>query len=290
MPQTINTNIMSLDAQRNLDSSQNALATSMQRLSSGLRINSAADDAAGLAIAQRMQAQVNGMNVAVRNANDGISLAQTAEGALSQIDSSLQRMRELAVQAANATNSSSDKDSLDQEFGQLASEIQRVLGGTSFNGKFILGQDAGDQTFQIGPNTSSNDTITLSTNNLTTDPTLTTVAGSDNTGSGRAVIDHTTSTNQIDSVINNIDAALDDVNSQRATLGASQNRFNAVISDLQVGSENQSAAMSRIMDADYAAETAAMSRAQILQQAGTAMVAQANQMPKQVLTLLQNGG
>jgi len=289
MPQTINTNIMSLDAQRNLNTSQKALATSMQRLSSGLRINSAADDAAGLAIAQRMETQVRGMNVAIRNANDGISLSQTAEGALGQIDQSLQRMRELSVQAANATNSSADRDSLDQEFGQLASEIQRVLGGTTFNGKFILGQDAGSQTFQIGANTSSNDTIDVATNNLTTDSTITTVAGTDNSGSGRAVIDHTASVSDIDNVINNIDAALNDVNSQRATLGASQNRFNAVISDLQVSVENQSAAESRIMDADYAAETAAMSRAQILQQAGTAMVAQANQMPQQVLTLLKGG-
>ena len=289
MPQTINTNIMSLNAQRNLDASQNALATSMQRLSSGLRVNSAKDDAAGLAIAQRMETQVRGMNVAIRNANDGISLAQTAEGALGQIDESLQRMRELAVQARNATNSDADKDSLDQEFGQLASEIQRVLGGTTFNGKYILGQDSGTQTFQIGANTSSNDTIDVATSDLTTDAAITTVAGTDNTGAGRGVIDHTADNNAIGDVINNIDNALNEVNSQRATLGASQNRFDAVISDLQVSVENQSAAQSRIMDADYAAETAAMSRAQILQQAGTAMVAQANQMPQQVLTLLQHG-
>src|SRR6185295_18869981 len=148
MPMTINTNIASIDAQRNLSKSQSSLSTSMQRLSSGLRINSAKDDAAGLAIAERMNAQVKGMNVAVRNANDGISLSQTAEGALSQVSDSLQRMRELAVQARNSTNSSSDKDSLNKEFTQLQAEIGRVLGGTSFNGKHMLGSDATALTFQ----------------------------------------------------------------------------------------------------------------------------------------------
>ena len=287
MPQTINTNIISMNAQRNLDASQNSLATAMQRLSSGLRVNSAKDDAAGLAIASRMETQVRGMNVAIRNANDGISLAQTADGALSQLTESLQRMRELAVQARNATNSDADKDSLDQEFGQLAQEIQRVLGGTTFNGKAILADSSGTQTFQIGPNTTSNDSIDITTNDLTQDATITTVAGTDNTGSGRSVIDHTASPSDIANVMANIDAAINTVNSQRATLGASQNRFDAVISDLQVAVENQSAAQSRIMDADFASETAALSRAQILQQAGTAMVAQANTMPQQVLTLLK---
>ncbi|MBV8125769.1 MAG: flagellin FliC [Paucibacter sp.] len=283
----INTNLLSLDAQRNTAQTQNQLATAMQRLSSGLRINSAADDAAGLAISQRMQAQVNGMNVAIRNSNDGISLAQTAEGALGQVGNSLQRMRELAVQAANATNTDADKDSLDQEFGQLADEIQRVLGGTTFNGKAIIGADAGNQTFQVGANTTTNDTITVSTTNLTTDNTITAVAGTDNTGSGRAVIDHTATASGIQTVINNIDTALNTVNSTRATMGATQNRFDAVISNLQVSVENQSAAESRITDADFAAETANLSRAQILQQAGTAMIAQANQQPQQVLTLLR---
>ncbi|MBV8470552.1 MAG: flagellin FliC [Burkholderiaceae bacterium] len=283
----INTNLLSLDAQRNTAQTQNQLATAMQRLSSGLRINSAADDAAGLAISQRMQAQVNGMNVAIRNSNDGISLAQTAEGALGQVGNSLQRMRELAVQAANATNTDADKDSLDQEFGQLADEIQRVLGGTTFNGKAIIGADAGDQTFQVGANTTTNDTITVTTTNLTTDNTITAVAGTDNTGSGRAVIDHTATASGIQTVINNIDTALNTVNSTRATMGATQNRFDAVISNLQVSVENQSAAESRITDADFAAETANLSRAQILQQAGTAMIAQANQQPQQVLTLLR---
>src|SRR5690349_16902486 len=168
MASTINTNVASLNAQRNLASSQSSLMTSMQRLSSGLRVNSAKDDAAGLAIAERMNAQVRGMNVAIRNANDGISLAQTAEGALSKVGDALQRMRELAIQARNATNSSSDKDSLNKEFMELQSEIGRVLGGTTFNGKHILGSDATTLTFQIGANTTTDDVINITTENLTT--------------------------------------------------------------------------------------------------------------------------
>jgi flagellin len=282
MPLTINTNIASLNAQRNLNSSQGSLATSMQRLSSGLRVNSAKDDAAGLAIAERMNAQVRGMNVAVRNANDGISMSQTAEGALAQVSNSLQRMRELAVQARNSTNSSSDKDSLNKEFAQLQAEISRVLGGTTFNGKHVLGADATSLTFQIGANTSVDDTITISTSNMTLDPTITAV-----TNSSTAVIDASATTGAIGTVIDNIDSALDNINDTRATFGATMSRFDAIITNLQVGVENQSAARSRIMDADFAAETANMSRAQVLQQAGTAMVAQANQLPNQVLKLLQ---
>ncbi len=288
MPQTINTNIASLNAQRNLNTSQASLATSMQRLSSGLRVNSAKDDAAGLAIAERMNAQVRGMNVAIRNANDGISLAQTAEGALGKVGDSLQRMRELALQARNASNSRSDKDSLDKEFGELAKEIQRVLGGTTFNGKNILATSgAGSQTFQVGANTTADDSIDISTTDLTTSTLITTLAGTDSTGVGRAVIDSTADAATLKTVIDDIDQALDLVNAERATLGASQSRFEAVIANLQIAAENQSAARSRIMDADFAAETANLSRAQILQQAGTAMVAQANQVPQQVLRLLQ---
>ncbi|HEY9063726.1 MAG TPA: flagellin domain-containing protein [Burkholderiaceae bacterium] len=278
MPMTINTNLISLNAQRNLNGSQSSLATSMQRLSSGLRVNSAKDDAAGLAIAERMNAQVRGMNVAIRNANDGISLAQTADGALSSIGDSLQRMRELAVQARNATNSDSDKDSLNLEFQQLSSEIGRVLAGTTFNGKYILGADAGTLTFQVGANVTTNDSIDITTTNLTTDAKITTVTS--------ASIGSTANTAAIATVIQDIDTALDDINSQRAIYGASQNRFSAVITNLQTSVENQSASRSRIMDADFAQETANMSRAQILQQAGTAMVAQANQLPQMVLKLL----
>jgi flagellin len=274
--------IASLNAQRNLNASQGSLATSMQRLSSGLRVNSAKDDAAGLAIAERMNAQVRGMNVAVRNANDGISMSQTAEGALAQVSNSLQRMRELAVQARNASNSSSDKDSLNKEFSQLQAEISRVLGGTTFNGKHILGADATSLTFQIGANTTADDAITIATTNMTIDPTITAV-----TNSATALIDASASFGAIGTVIDNIDSALDNINDTRATFGATQSRFDAIITNLQVGVENQSAARSRIMDADFAAETANMSRAQVLQQAGTAMVAQANQLPNQVLKLLQ---
>jgi flagellin len=281
MPLTINTNIASLDAQRNLNMSQGSLATSMQRLSSGLRVNSAKDDAAGLAIAERMNAQVRGMNVAVRNANDGISMAQTAEGALSQVGDALQRMRELAVQARNSTNSSSDKDSLNKEFTQLQAEISRVLGGTTFNGKHILGADATALTFQIGANTTSDDTITVSTVNMTQQSAVTTVT------STSAAIDANATDGAIGTVIDNIDAALDSVNDTRATFGATQSRFDSIISNLQTGVENQSAARARIMDADFASETANMSRAQVLQQAGTAMIAQANQLPSQVLSLLK---
>ena len=281
MPMTINTNIASLNAQRNLSMSQESLATSMQRLSSGLRVNSAKDDAAGLAIAERMNAQVRGMNVAVRNANDGISMSQTAEGALSQVGNALQRMRELAVQARNATNSSSDKDSLNKEFLQLQSEIGRVLGGTTFNGKHILGADATALTFQIGANTGADDTITVSTSDMTQTSQITAVTGT------MASIGAAASVGAIGTVIDNIDTALNTINDTRATFGATQSRFDSIITNLQQSVENQSAARSRIMDADFASETASMSRAQILQQAGTAMVAQANQLPQQVLKLLQ---
>jgi flagellin len=280
MASTINTNVASLNAQRNLSGSAASLATSMQRLSSGLRVNSAKDDAAGLAIAERMNSQVKGMNVAIRNSNDGISLSQTAEGALSKVSDSLQRMRELAVQARNATNTESDKDSLNQEFSQLQSEVTRVIGGTKFNGKAILGADATSLFFQVGANTASEDSITVGTSNLNSDTTITAITSSSaSIGSG-------VSTDNIGSVIDNLDVALNTVNSQRATFGATQSRFEAVIGNLQTGVENQSAARGRIMDADFATETANLSRAQILQKAGTAMVAQANQMPQGVLALL----
>jgi len=281
MSSVINTNIASFNAQRNLGQSQMSLSTSMQRLSSGLRINSAKDDAAGLAIAERMNAQVRGMNVAVRNANDGISLAQTAEGALSKVGDNLQRMRELAVQARNATNSTSDKNSLDKEFQQLQDEITRVLGGTSFNGMHMLGAGATTMTFQIGANTTNDDKIDVTTTNLTTATQITAVTG--NTAS----IGSSATSGAIATVITSLDGAIDAVNDQRATFGATQSRFEAIIANLQQSAEAQSAARSRIMDADYAQETANMSRSQILQQAGTAMVAQANQLPQQVLTLLR---
>ena len=280
MPAIINTNIGSLNAQRNLAASQASLATSMQRLSSGLRINSAKDDAAGLAIAERMNAQVRGMNVGIRNANDGVSMVQTAEGALSKVGDSLQRMRELAVQARNATNTSSDRDSLNKEFAQLQKEITRVLGGTSFNGKHMLGADATAMTFQVGANVTADDIIEITTTDMTSDADITAVT----TG---ATIDGDATVSDIGDVISDIDTAINTVNDQRAEFGAAQSRLEAVISNLQQSVENQAAARSRIMDADFAVETANMSRAQILQQAGTAMIAQANQAPQQVLRLIQ---
>ncbi|MBB4843565.1 flagellin [Paucibacter oligotrophus] len=278
MPAIINTNQLSLNAQRNTSTSQGSLAVSMQRLSSGLRINSAKDDAAGLAISDRMSSQVRGMNVAVRNANDGISMAQTADGALSKVTDALQRMRELGVQARNATNTTTDLDSIGKEFAQLGSEITRVLGGTTFNGKAILAT-AGTNTFQIGANTTANDSVDVTTTDLTADATITTVTG--------ASISNADTAATLKTVIDNIDTAITTVSGQRATFGAVQNRFDAITSNLQISVENQSAARSRITDADYATETANLSRAQILQQAGNAMIAQANQMPQQVLSLLR---
>ena len=276
MPQIVNTNIVSLNAQRNLNTSQSSLATSMQRLSSGLRVNSAKDDAAGLAIAERMSTQVRGMTVAIRNSNDAISLAQTAEGAIGKVGDMLQRMRELAVQSANATNGTSDRVSLDQEFQALADEIDRTLTTTKFNGLSILAANAGSQAFQVGANAS--EVITVATTRLDTNTTVGSVTGSASAISTAA---------SASAALTNIDAALDLVNSERATYGATQSRFESVISTLQIAVENQSAARSRIMDADFAAETANLSRAQILQQAGSAMVAQANQLPNQVLALLR---
>ena len=279
MAMSVNTNLFSIAAQRNLSKTQSSLSMSMQRLSSGLRINSAADDAAGLGISQRMDAQVRGMHVAIRNANDGISLSQTADGALASVSDSLQRMRELAVQARNSTNTGSDKDSLNLEFKQLSAEIGRVLGGTTFNGKAMLGSNAGTLTFQVGANVGSFDSISIVSVNLTSATTVTSVTG--------ASIGSTATAGSLQTVVQDIDKAIDYINGQRATFGASENRFAAVVSNLQTSAENQAAASSRITDADFAQETANLSRAQILQQAGTAMVAQANQLPQSVLKLLQ---
>ena len=267
MPQTINTNVASLNAQRNLSTSQSSLGTSMQRLSSGLRVNSAKDDAAGLAIADRMNAQIRGINVAIRNANDGISLAQTAEGALATVTDVLQRMRELAVQALNGSNGTSDRANLDTEYQQLSAEITRIATQTKFNGTAIVGSGAGAQVFQVGAN--NGDTMTITTAQVTT------VSG-----------DVLTMANA-STAMAAIDTALDTITTNRAVYGAAMSRFQFAISNLQITGENQSAARGRIMDADFAAETANLSRAQILQQAGTAMVAQANQLPQQVLQLLR---
>ena len=265
---TINTNLASLNAQRNLAGSANSLATSMNRLSSGLRVNSAKDDAAGLAIAERMSAQTRGMNVAIRNANDAISLAATAEGALGSISNNLQRMRELTVQAANGTNATSDLTALAADFTLLSNENTRVAAATKFNGSAVL---TGTKfTFQIGANdVSANDQIDVQGTAI----------------SFTGVVFTTSASAQ--AVLTNLDKDIDAVTTERSTWGASQNRFDSVITNLRVGAENSAAANGRIMDADYAQETANLSRAQVLQQAGTAMVAQANQAPQGVLALLR---
>ena len=280
MAQIINTNIMSLNAQRNLSATQSALATSVQRLSTGLRVNSAKDDAAGLAIAERMNTQVRGMNVAIRNANDAISLSQTAEGSLSKINDMGQRMRELAVQSANATNSDSDRKNLDAEYQALAQEIKRNLAGASFNGTKLFAAAAA-LTFQVGANAASTDQITINTENLAGDAKFTAVIGNNNKPDGIATV------TAASAALGKLDDMLSLVNSKRAEFGATQNRFEAVIQTLQVSAENQTAARSRIMDADFASETAALTRAQVLQQAGTAMLSQANSLPNNVLSLLR---
>ena len=289
MAQTINTNLVSLNAQRNLSTSQSALSTSMQRLSSGLRVNSAKDDAAGLAIAERMNSQLLGMNVAMRNANDGISLAQTAEGALGKVGDMFQRMRELAVQAANGTNSSADRTSLNEEYSQLAREVTRTLGGTQFNGQNVLAT-TNASTFQIGANAATDvNQISVAGFNWPAASGISAIVGSLVTivATGPVLQIAGTDGSAALTAMGAIDTAINTINSQRGTFGAVQNRFENVVANLMVNSENQAAARGRIMDADYAAETANLSRASILQQAGNAMVAQANQLPQQVLSLLR---
>jgi flagellin len=361
MAQVINTNIPSLNTQRNLNSSQASLNTSIQRLSSGLRVNSAKDDAAGLAIADRMTAQIKGLSVAQRNANDGISFAQTAEGALANVTTSLQRMRELAVQATNGTNSAADRKTLNDEYKQLSDEVFRTLNGTQFNGQNLftgIGQGASagigadnanisaslNVSFQIGANVTDNklnDQITISLTDLANSKALADVIGTSATGligqadaagvktaeanytSAKTALDTLFSSSsslsaselstsavtlqkEIDSAklaldkavaspdaqsdaakaIKNLDIAINAIASKRAEFGAVQTRFEAVITNLQVSSENIASSKSRIMDADFAQETANLTRSQILQQAGTAMLAQANSAPQGVLSLL----
>ena len=276
MASTINTNMSSLTAQRALGSTQGSLSTSMQRLSTGLRINSAKDDSAGLAIAERMTSQVRGMAVASRNANDAISMAQTAEGALGKIGESLQRMRELSVQSSNSTNSSSDRANLNEEYTALASEVSRVIEGTKFNGNQLL-NTTGAMSFQVGAD-----------NNATTDAidvNLTDMSAG--TGMTAALAGGITSATEALARMTNLDAAIDEVTSARSNLGSVQNRFESVVANLSTTSENLQAAKGRIMDADFAVETSNMSRAQVLQQAGNAMLAQANQAPQQVMSLLR---
>ena len=271
MAQVVNTNIMSLNAQRNLNGTSSAMSQALQRLSSGLRINSAKDDAAGLAISERFTAQIRGLNQGARNAADAISLAQTAEGALAEITNSAQRIRELSVQSANASNSASDRTALQTEVAQLSAEIVRVK-ETKFNGTAVIGTGATTFNFQVGAN--ATDLIAVTTTDLTAATTAFDAADVSTSGGATAAIGLA-------------DTFLDAVNTQRATLGAVQNRFESVIRNTQNNAENLSAARSRIQDADFAAETASLTRAQILQQAGVAMLSQANSVPQNVLSLLQ---
>ena len=272
---TINTNMSSLNAQRNLTKSSNELQTSMTRLSSGLRVNSAKDDAAGLSIATKMDSQVRGMSQASRNANDGISMIQTADGAMSNISDALQRMRELAVQAANGTNGTDETGNIATEMDALATEVGRIASTTNFNGKALLDNTA-DTTvkIQVGANKDEAIDVTFKKSDTYSKFTASTDLKVDTPANAGATI-------------KKLDDALKALNTERASLGTAQNRMGYAISNLASSIENQSAAKSRIMDTDYAAETSKLSRSQILQQAGTAMLAQANSAPNSVMSLLR---
>ena len=274
MSTVINTNIASVIAQRSLANTSVQMSTALQRLSTGLRINSAKDDAAGLAISERLTAQVRGYNQAIRNAGDGISLAQTAEGGMEAITNSMQRMRELAVQAANYSNTTADRTAINSEFAQLKTEIDRVSAQTKFNTRGLLDGTFTAANFQVGANQGETISVDAITNMGATALGLT------------AAIDVTTAANAT-TAIGAIDTALTTVTSARANLGASINRFEQTVSNLRVTVENLSAARSRIQDADFAAETAALTRVQILQQSGMAVLSQANAIPQGVLSLLR---
>jgi len=270
---TINTNISSLNAQRNLTKSAGDLSTSMQRLSSGLRVNSSKDDAAGMSIATKMDSQIRGMSQASRNANDGISMIQTADGALSNISDALQRMRELAVQAANGTNGTDETGNIGTEMTALNDEIARIADTTQFNGTKLLQSAGKDVKIQVGADKGQAIDVKFASSDGYAKLVAADIDVSDATKAG--------------TTIEKIDGALKALNTERASLGTAQNRMGYAISNLATSVENQSAAKSRIMDTDYAAETSKLSRAQILQQAGTAMLAQANSAPNNVMSLLR---
>lgn len=283
MAMVINTNVASLTSQRLLNKTSEALKTSMERLSSGLRVNSAKDDAAGLAISDRMTSQIRGMTVAVRNANDGISMAQTAESSMGSITDTMQRMRDLAVQSANfGAVSSSDREKLQAEFKQLGDEISRIIKNTEFNGKKVLNGSLVGANFQVGANSAADNQISITVSNLSAASGIQSLFGA----AGVSIGSGATSTG-VRAAMAAIDTAIKKIDGFRSNLGAIQNRFTTTIGNLQSSIENQSAARSRIMDADFAAETSNLSRSQILQQAGTAMLAQANQSSQTVLSLLQ---
>ena len=280
----VNTNIASLNAQRNLSSNGAALAQSLQRLSSGLRVNSAKDDAAGLAIAQSFTAEIRGNDQAVRNANDGISLGQTAEGALGQIANNIQRIREIAVQSSNGTLSATNRSQLQKEVDQLTQEISRIVQTTQFNGTSLL-SGTSSLTFQVGSVGSGSNQVSVSTTDLAQSSSAglyTYNSSLTNTGT----IDVTTQASA-SAALANLDTDISQTSTIRSTFGSVQNRFEAVVANLQNYVENLTASRSRIMDTDFAHETAVLTRNQILQQAGTAILAQANTLPQQALTLLK---
>lgn len=287
----INTNSLSLVAQNNLNKSQSALGTAIERLSSGYRINSAKDDAAGQAIANRFTANIKGLTQAARNANDGISIAQTAEGSLNEINNNLQRIRELSVQAQNGTNSASDIDSIQSEVNQRLAEIDRVASQTQFNGIKILSNSTAATTISIQVGANDKETIGIEVKgNSGWNKTSTAAAGTTG-GQVTAASQRSVSQSGIDvlatDVLKTVDDALKAVDNQRSDLGAIQNRFESTITNLNNTVTNLSAARSRIEDADVATEVSNMSKNQILQQAGTAVLAQANQVPQTVLSLLR---
>ncbi|WP_445621621.1 flagellin N-terminal helical domain-containing protein [Kushneria sp. Sum13] len=291
MAMVVNTNTLSLTAQQNLNKSQNSLNSAIERLSSGSRINSAKDDAAGQAIANRMTSQVTGLNQASRNANDGISLAQTAEGSLDQVNDNLQRIRELTVQAQNGTNSASDVDSIQKEVNQRLEEINRVTESTSFNGTDLFATGTAGTTFniQVGANDGEKISIKIGDSSgwnaySATGTAATALASVGGTARG---VDAKGFDVRSATALADLDTKLKSVDNNRSDLGAVQNRFESAIDNISTTATNLSAARSRIEDADYATEVSNMSKAQILQQAGTSVLAQANQTTQGVLSLLR---
>lgn len=279
MPIIVNSNIASLNAQRNLNQSNSALASSLQKLSSGLRVNSAKDDAAGLAVSEGLTSQIRGNSQGIRNAYDGISVAQTAESALGQVGNNLQRIREISVQAANGSISDDNRSQLQKEVDQLTQEVSRIVQTTNFNGTKLLSGGSG-LTFQVGSSGSTDNQVTTSGVELSG---IAAYSGS-LTATGTVNV---SSSGAASAAIASMDAAIQTVTNTRATFGAIQNRFEAVIANTQAYVENLSASRSRIVDADFASETATLTRNQILQQAGTAILGQANTVPQAALSLLR---
>jgi flagellin len=280
MALTVNTNITSLIAQRNLNTSADKLQMSVERLSSGLRINSAADDSAGWAIAATMTTAINGNNQAMNNANDGISVAQTAEGALGEISNNLQRIREIAVQSANASVSDVNRSQLQNEVDQLTQEISRTVQTTLFNGTQLL-SGGNSLTFQVGSSGSATNQITISATDMTTQ-----LSSYNSSLTATGVINVLTQSGA-QAELSSLDADIGTVSNVNSTFGSVENRFDAVVANLSNYTQNLTAAKSRIVDVNFASETAKLTQNQILQQAGTSILKQANSLPQAALTLLQ---